>query len=220
MKKYILAIAFGFSSLAAFAQEPAGNNVIKIAPLGLFNKVRLQYEHAFSNSMAANITGTAHYGFLFQGLKAEPGLKFYTSGTAPEGFYFQIKANGGAYTSILPYVYVKEVYDPEGNPVVLEDDGSEATVKLSRKFVSGGGGAGVGYQTFAGKKNNIALDFYLGVNYSSYKKDLRTEFREKTTDDNGNTVYTTYMPDVGIYVWYLTGPGSVINSSVSIGYVF
>src|SRR5688500_1422118 len=121
MKKYILAFAFACSSIAAFAQDQSlGRNVVKIAPLGLFNKVRLQYEHALGNSVSANLTGTAHYGFVFQGVKVEPGIKFYTSGTAPEGFYFQVKANGGAYNSIIPYIYVKEVYDPEGNLILME----------------------------------------------------------------------------------------------------
>jgi hypothetical protein len=217
MKKIAFIAAFMLVSLTISAQEPVGNNIIKISPLGLVNKVRLHYEHAFGNTVSGGLTGSAYYGWIFQGVKAEPFGRLYTSGTAPEGFYLQGKINGGAFSSKFPFIYVKEVYNPQGELMFEEAD---AKIRLNRNFTTVGGGAGLGYQKLAGKKKNIAIDFYVGANYNTYPTDLRTEFREKTFDESGNTVYTTYFPDYGVYVWYLTGPGSVINSSFAVGYVF
>lgn len=67
-------------------------------------------------------------------------------------------------------------------------------------FASFGGGAALGYQVLRGKSKRWTIDMNLGI-------------KAITFDDGGVT-------DSSRRTWYLTGPGSIVDGLISIGYRF
>lgn len=217
MKKITMAAVLCFMLAGqVLAQDVLPRNVLKIAPLGTVNKIRLGYERVVSHSASGGAVASLYYG-VFPGLKVEPYLRIYFGNTAPEGFYMQGKGSIGFFNSMIPFVETREVYNAAGE---FQFEESGINLELQNDFTTTGAGFGVGYQTLLGNQKNISIDVQAGLNYNTFPYERDEKIRETTFDADGNRIVTTRTPRAAAFIWNTTGPGSYFNGMFTIGYAF
>lgn len=150
MKKMYLLL----SAIAAllFFDVSAQENIIRVSPLAFAKfKAKVHYERVLSPQFTAGAIGSGFFG-IYPGARIEPFARFYVSGEAPSGFYFQGKGH----------------YSMNSISVTATDNnGNQSTYEHS--FDEWGGSGCFGWQLLAGKKDNIVLDFFTGYRYSSLR---------------------------------------------------
>jgi hypothetical protein len=195
MKKFLL-IFFILSSFASYSQSiddkfvhfnPSKNNNLTISPFGFINKIRLKYELSTSNHLSIGGYFSGYYG-SFKGFQIAPLMRYYLIDFAPEGFYIEGKILFSRY-NVWDYEN-KETYT---NPFLLHS------------FRSMGLGGGIGYQYIAGRKNNLVVDFNLGLKIMSPAFTRRSNIAKSGLDN--------------LY-YYTLGPGSLFDGHLGIGYLF
>jgi hypothetical protein len=194
---------FIFSVFAAQAQE--SKNILKIAPLGVLTKVKLQYERAIGEKSAFLLTPSLQYG-LFSGYKAEATYRRYYADKKLKGFYWNIKIGGISVNADMNYNF-----DSSGE---LDDDfwwmsSSSETVEKDYKTLSSlGGGAGIGWQYFAGKKKRLCFNFGADFQYYPLSTTSKAYLNASTFSDNWTNI------------WYFSGPGAVFSPYFLMGIAF
>ena len=196
--------------------EPAPyKNVLRIAPLGFINKVRVHYERVLGTSVSAGLIGTGYYG-LYSGVKAEPFIRLYFSEKgAPRGFYIQGKMSYGSYSADLCHDFDA---DGSGDGWDWDDDRrSDPNAKLAAdldddcetiSFSTIGADLGIGAQGFIGKKKRTSLDFCISLQYNR----LPDSFLDQTNK--------TGFRDDWKNAWYIAHAGAVFAPMFSIGRSF
>ena len=147
MKRSILtfiAMIIAGSSMVSMAQT----NVITLAPLGIVNKFRVKYECKLTDNITVGAFANCYYG-VYKGFRADPFIRIYTSGKAPQGFYLQAKACIGSFSKNVQY------------------SNSTDTTSIKRTWLTYGGGMACGYQCLLGK-SKIPLDIMFGFAYSPF----------------------------------------------------
>jgi len=191
MKKIALSF-FLVVSLYSFAQnEFEKENIFSFAPGGFVNKIRLKFEQAYTKSASFGSHINIYY-LLYKGVMIEPFYRYYFSATAPVGIYAQLKASAGFFMSKIDYTY--------------EDNFFSDTKEVRHIFPAYGGGMAAGYQWQTTKSKLI--DVYVGYRIIPF---LAPTYK----NIDGFTYNTSY----GI-LWYITGPGSILNCHVGLGYYF
>ena len=132
------------SSMVSMAQT----NVITLAPLGIVNKFRVKYECKLTDNITVGAFANCYYG-VYKGFRADPFIRIYTSGKAPQGFYLQAKACIGSFSKNVQY------------------SNSTDTTSIKRTWLTYGGGMACGYQCLLGK-SKIPLDIMFGFAYSPF----------------------------------------------------
>jgi hypothetical protein len=194
LKKIAVIFLFLLFTIKLWAIEPDSivyRDNISIAPLTLYGKIHITYEHLISEHFSAGIGLHYYYpqfildALFFETFKADLYCRFYTGkDKVGYGFYLQPQASGGV------------EYD---NPDDLYNR-SAGTFKLYN--YTGGVGFCVGYKFFVFKKlaqTHIPVDFSLGMQY--YRFPVITN-------------------DIIILPWYFFGPGSLVLCRLSVGYAF
>lgn len=135
-------------SIHCQAQDSAVKHIIRLAPTGLIDKIRLHYEYVAGQRMTFGTIGTYYYpNNIFPGIKGEIYLRIYFAPKAPEGWYFQPAIAAGLHQF------------------------NSTTLKLSNSFEAKGGTASIGFQTLMGKKKSIPMDFNIGVQLYGFSND-------------------------------------------------
>jgi hypothetical protein len=192
IKKCIIVITFFAISFSIFAQK----QLITFSPMGFVDKLRVKYERSSSDNVSLGSFINIYYAG-FKGIRLDPFIRFYPAGKAPKGFYIQAKAIVGVFYSKIEYDFDQIV-------------GTDTTTLVSNKsetFLTYGAGLGLGHQFLMGK-SEVPLDIFLGFQYSKFGAP------ESVIIDNNR--YET-MDDA---VWYMTGPGSILNMNFGIGFSF
>jgi hypothetical protein len=178
-------------------QATVSRHHVKIAPLGLLLKLRVQYEKSLSSRFSAGAIFTNHYSYMnFSGLRVEPFLRLYPGGHSfdgiPVGFYLQGKVSYGRLR-----VVTERIEDPVAQTVEI----------VSRKgFNSFGVGGAVGYQTMLHKKSRITLDVMGGLQAYS-KPEWVDQYNKRVGWEGGSSE------------WALTA-GAILNPSITLGKAF
>lgn len=189
--RLLLLISIGiltFSTCIVSAQDNKGD-LIKL-DLGIFNKIRVGYEHPITNAFSAGANVDFYYG-SFPGFKLEPFGRFYPGGQSPSGLYGQIRFLYGSFNKNFIY------YDNSDNMNILIQKSSISSL---------GGGLDLGYQWLSGRNENIVIDLSIGVQIMNDVNNSITE---------NNIKYST--ANVGFLT---TGPGGIFNPHLMIGYKF
>ena len=164
--------------------------LISVAPIGLINKFRVKYERQINNDFTFGTYFNYYWG-LYKGVRIDPIFRFYLGDEAPEGVYLQAKLVIGYFKN--PFTY----YNDQG---VYQD---------GYWFGNGGAGVNIGYQTLTGKSNNWVIDINVGFKIVS-----------PVGNPNDYTYDGTDVNAIENGIWYLTGPGSIFDGHIGIGYVF
>jgi hypothetical protein len=130
------------------------------------------------------------YYASFPGVQLAPIARFYFKKQAPEGLYAQAKVVAGLF---------QNEYLASGN------------VKKKQTFFNTGAGIALGYQLLWGKDNRWSIDLNMGAKFVG---------SVPTPDDIAEGVEGNLGKVVDIASWHLTGPGSIFDGLVSIGYRF
>lgn len=215
---YPLAFLLILGGPAAAAQDagfPLGLTV-RVAPLGVVNKARGHAELGLGPQVGVGVVGSYYYAGNFQGTKLEPYARFYFSRQRfGHGFYGQVKLSTGRYTSNFEYNRTVTTYRADG---FLDDLRIENPYgRVRRSFRSTGGGAGAGYQFRAGRSSRFVIDVYAGLQFLPLPADIG-DHTTTSTDASGRRTVTDWTTFDDVELWYLTGPGSVLNGMVSVGY--
>jgi len=127
--------------------------VIKIAPSGITNKIRICYDRKINdNSSYGIIVSYYHPLSLYQGFKIEPYIRQYLSKVAPEGWYIQENiALGNVF------------YFTNLGSFTKSENGSAASGPVN--LFCAGAGFNTGYQWIMGKKKDFAVDLSFGMQY-------------------------------------------------------
>lgn len=213
--KYFLLLAMLVGCLSLHAQNNTKNtapkkeavsesenpsNVITVA-IGLTNKVRLKYEHAFTDHISLTVTGSGYYGF-FPGVLGAVGARFYLSGQqAPEGFFVSPRLHVG-YFSLDTWETNNRTYE-----------------FTQSNFTTLGGGFQVGYQVLFGNRNNISLDLALGFKYLPMPSSIQFKSVYGSTDPDILQYYNDDLDGMR-WIWRLTGPGSYMDGTIAFGFAF
>ena len=145
MKRLLITICIVMTFTAIHSQEKS--NLIKL-DIGLFNKVRLGYEHPLNEKFSIGGVVNAYYG-MFPGIKIEPFARYYFGSECPSGLYAQARFLYGNFHYY--YYYYTSNYDP-------------FNIKQNKEVVNTmGGGLDLGYQWLSGKNKNIIVDISLGI---------------------------------------------------------
>jgi hypothetical protein len=178
------------------ADKPA--NVFTLA-IGITNKGRLKYEHAFSDLLSLSITGSGYYGW-FPGFLAAVGPRFYLSSEgAPEGFFVSPRVHVGYFRF--------DTWNSWGRNNYWSSD----------NFVTAGGGFQMGYQFLLGKKKNIVIDLAGGFKYLPIPRNLKVRYNSNNSS-SGSFDDEDYQ---GVRaIWLLTGPGSLWDATIGFGFAF
>lgn len=190
--KLIIIVSLFVISLSVCAQT----QVITFAPLGFINKFRAKYEKPLNDNLSVGTYLNAYYA-VFKGVRLDPFARLYPGGKAPKGFYLQGKLVVGYFNSKIEYEY--EQITPTDTLTLKEPQW--------KSFPTFGGGLGLGYQFLIGK-SEFPIDLYLGFQYSKFtapQSIIKDNMRYETLDDA---------------LWYLTGPGSLLNMNFGIGFSF
>ena len=220
-KRYLLPLLLSAGS-AALAQEiPAPEHLpavftLRLNALGFINKARAQAEVTLG-AVGLGAVGTYYYAGSFTGPKAEGYLRFYTGRRLAEGFYLQAKGGVGRYATNPGYDITSITYDSRGFLVTVSTAQNQPIGE--RTFTSAGGGGGLGYQFRLGHGRRFVLDLYGGLQYLPLPRNIEGFSRTTATPGGGRTTVEYDSFDVGTE-WYLLGPGSILNSMVSVGYTF
>ena len=129
---------------------------------------------------------------MFDGVRMDPFIRLYLGNEAPKGIYLQAKVVVGYLNNSLVYT------DVDGNTI----DGNW--------FASGGAGINIGYQALTGKSENWVIDINIG-----FKLVTPVTGSKDITTSGGNNAYAAENA-----IWYLSGPGSVFDGHIGIGYRF
>ena len=219
MKTFVAAALVLLCPVVASAQSAevpnSDKNVLRIAPLGFINKVRVHYERVLGKQVSIGLIGTSYYG-LYAGLKAEPFIMLYFSEKgAPRGFYLQGKMSYGSYSANLCHDF-----DGDGDADGWDwDDRHAAPASTSSadlgadcegdvSFTTIGADIGIGAQGFIGKKKRTSIDFSVSLQYNP----LPDSFREKIDA-------TAYSKDWK-NAWYIAHGGAVVAPMLSVGRSF
>ncbi|MFQ3575584.1 MAG: hypothetical protein SNJ77_04020 [Cytophagales bacterium] len=200
---FLFLLVFGVSCLG-FSQSLGKSpimpkNVLKAFPIGFINKAKFGYEYAPNQNMTVGFNMALYY-MLFKGVTLGPTLRLYFTGTAPHGLFFQLQAHYFSTSTNISLTYDL-------------GSGTRVTRNFTRSASGVGGGFGLGYQFLMGANGNVSLDLMAGLKYLPVPEGA---FYVKDTDTFGNTIgEIDYTP-----FWYLTGPGSIINCHISVGYAF
>jgi hypothetical protein len=189
-------------SLNGFAQENHEfKSVFGVSPFRLWNGLRLKYERVLTPKVTYGGILTGYYGST-PGIQLAPIARYYFKGTAPEGFYAQAKIVGSFQSRNITVDIYDRPYDGfwgSANRIATED--------RKQTFTSFGAGLAAGYQLLWGKNSRWSVDINLGVKFVGNIPEPTLKENEKTLD----------LDNLG---WYLTGPGSIVDGLVSIGYRF
>jgi len=196
LNKLVIIIGFFALTYTSFSQT----QLITFAPMGLVNKFRVKYEYALNENLSAGTYFNGYY-MIFKGVRLDPFVRLYPTGSAPKGFYIQVKAVVGYFNSNFAYDYS---YHTQVNG---KDTTITLTEKRSKSFPTYGAGLGIGYQFLVGK-HKMPIDLFLGFQYS--------KFTAPQTVLKDGVEYTT-ADDV---IWCFTGPGSFLNANFGIGFSF
>lgn len=218
---YPLAVGLVCCGLSAPAQDggsfPLGLTV-RVNPLGVVNKARGQAELGLGPQLGLGVVGSYYYAGNFRGPKLEPYARFYFSRRRfGHGFYGQVKLSTGRYTSNFEYDRTITTYRPDGFLDKVEIQMPYGRVRQT--FSSTGGGAGAGYQFRAGRSSRFVIDVYAGLQFLPLPEEVGDR-TITTTDATGRRTVVDWSTFDDTELWYLTGPGSVLNGMVSVGYTF
>jgi len=165
--------------------------IFSVAPIGLINKFRVKYEIQLNNAFSTGSFFNYYWG-LFKGVRMDPFVRLYLGDESPKGIYIQAKFVVGYLNNSLVYT------DINGNKI----DGDW--------FTNGGAGINVGYQTLTGKNENWVIDINIG-----FKLVTPVTGSQNITTSGGNDAYVAENA-----IWYLSGPGSIFDGHIGIGYRF
>lgn len=180
-------------SAGAAAQDTVHRPVvISYAPAGFVNKIRFKSEFPVSSRVSTGAFVSLYY-FTFRGPEVEPYLRWYVSEDYPEGFYVQLKASAGYYSSRMEFTH-------------MVSDSLTMTVKQTHSFPAFGAGIAFGYQ-YVTRKQRL-FDFFAG-----YKN---VPFAGPDHIFENGMAYRTDSD----FLWYAIGPGSYFNGHFGIGYSF
>jgi hypothetical protein len=208
MKKTILLLMlvswFSISLLAQTEekQSQAFKDVVGVSPLRLWNGLRIKYERVLTPKITCGGILTGYYG-LYPGVQLAPVARFYFKGKAPEGFYLQAKIVSGFFQSS----YIDVVLDESGNPV-KKRNGDNIYEDRKQLFSNFGAGIAAGYQFLWGTNNSWSVDINLGLKVVG-----------NVPESNESDIWKI-QSFVDSITWYLTGPGSIVDGLISIGYRF
>lgn len=217
MKTFLAAALLLCCTSAAFAQTPEtpeyDKNVVRIAPLGFINKVRLHYERVLSPGVSIGVIGTGYYG-LYDGLKAEPFVRLYFSEKgAPRGFYLQGKMSYGSYGADLCYDFDADGgdsdwdWDRHAAPTASGADlDQECQGEVS--FTTIGADIGIGAQGFIGKKKQTSIDFSVSLQYNPLPDNIVDKIEHTGQSKDWKNA------------WYITHGGAVFAPMLSVGRSF
>jgi hypothetical protein len=202
MKKYFLLLMLTMLTCGISAQENQEfKNVVSVSPFRIWNGLRIKYERPLNEKLTYGGILTGYYG-SYPGVQLAPIARYYFKGSAPEGFYAQAKIVGGFYSRSISVDIYDRPYDGllgRANHIGEED--------RTQTFTSFGVGIAAGYQLFWGKNNRWSIDINLGVK-------LTNAIPDPTLKDNENVI------SIDNAAWLLTGPGSIVDGLISIGYRF
>ena len=189
MKKLLFFVFVIFYISNVEAQRNKGD-LIKL-DLGIFNKLRVGYEHPVSDAFSAGGNANFYYG-SFPGFKIEPFGRYYFGSECPSGLYAQARFLFGIFNKEFIYYRL----------------GDELDISFAKKtsLTSMGGGLDLGYQWLSGKDKNIVIDLSLGV---QVMQDLNNSIVQ-----NGAKYSTANVSYLSI------GPGAIFNPHLMIGYRF
>jgi hypothetical protein len=206
MKKISLFMVVCLFSLSLFAQTEEKqtkefNSVVSVSPFRLLTGLRIKYERVLTPKITYGGILTGYYG-SYPGVQLAPIARYYFKEKAPEGFYAQVKIAAGFFQSS----YSDVVLDSNGVPQNEYEDKKQS-------FTNFGAGIAAGYQLLWGKNNKWSIDINLGVKFVGnvpkpelYADDWISQSGVESAVDNT--------------VWYFTGPGSIVDGLISIGYRF
>lgn len=168
------------------------NLVVGISPIKLlYDGLRIKLEKPMNEKVTYGVLLTGYYKY-YPGVQLAPFARFYFKKRAPEGFYAQAKIVGGYYKSSYSY------YDDDFN-----------YIEKNEYFTSFGGGIAVGYQLLWGNNDRWTIDVNLGIKAVGSPPQY-----------SGNSFGGSLMSAGNSIGWYATGPGSIIDGLVSVGYRF
>ena len=205
------------STVPAGAYRPHPVLTVRVNPLGFINKARAQAELTLG-PVGLGVVGSYYYAGNFTGPKGEAYARYYTSRRLAEGFYVQAKVGGGHYATSPTYTYTETRYDSRGflQNRTTDDNYAPGT----QRFISGGGGGGVGYQFRLGAGRRVVLDAYVGLQYLPLPEGLESRTSTVLAASGDRLVTRLDNNTFQETEWYGLGPGAVFNSMLSIGYTF
>jgi hypothetical protein len=207
MKKYFFLMMVCLFSLSMFAQveekqSQEFNSVVGVSPFRLWNGLRLKYERVLTPKITYGGVLTGYFG-SYPGVQLAPNVRYYFKGGAPEGFYAQAKVVCGLFFRDITV----DVYD-EPYRGWLSGQYPIKTEDRRQSYTNFGAGIAAGYQLFWGKDNRWSIDINLGVKIVS-------TIPEPNLKDTENVAI-----NIDNAAWLLTGPGSIADGLISIGYRF
>jgi len=138
---FIIGIVFSFSNL--FSQQFTGSIT---ASYGYLNeKIRLQYEHPFTNRLTTGLN-INYYLVNWKGPLFEPMFRFYGKSGNEEGYFGQVKVGYGNLTT----AYSKD----------------EETFVINKRMNTFGVGLGYGYKYLF--DDRFVIESFLGLRYYTY----------------------------------------------------
>lgn len=127
--------------------EKNRKHLFTLAPLGLVQKVKVNYEYVLTSRTSIGIN-TAFYHTVMPGVQINPYFRLYFASKAPKGFYFQ------GQTGIYRHEIVRDYF--------YNLDSKES---WNKPFGAVGLGAGVGHQWLTGRSKRFVITIMAGVKY-------------------------------------------------------
>jgi len=195
------------ASTSSTIEQPTistGKNILTFAPLGIGNKLRFRFERVVGKSLTLGAQLSLFYG-SYPGVQAVAVGRFYFADkAAPFGLY--LMGQGGAAYHTATTVEYKNTYVPSST------GGRYIEVKSTSTLCTVGAviGGAIGYQGALDKKKRWVTDIYLGFKGTIMSEDLN-KIDVLLGGSSSNVQGTT---------WALTGPGSIINCGINLGYRF
>jgi hypothetical protein len=204
----VLAFLFCFGQ-AAFSQTTGApsastykKNVITFHPIGVVNKVRLKYEYAVAPNISIGAIGSAYYG-IYPGIQVSPFLRYYFDAEAPHGLYLQGSVPISVHNLTYGEGYDYLAYDPFSGAFYV----ASSYKPREENFATAGLGLGLGYQIMTGKRKGIVIDIMIGAKFM-------IDAPEPVYPDFDGYNYTS------VDTWNATGPGSLFNGMLGVGFAF
>jgi hypothetical protein len=174
--------------------------VIKFHPSWIFSKIRFQYESVRNEKISIGLLASLHYAW-FKGFQIGPMAKLYIGKKeAPNGTYLQVQSQFFSMSCTHTFY-------------VMYTNFFEEFVQQTKKASGVGFGFGFGKQWIFGSKNNFVIDAMIGLKYHR----IPTHAFYFSYVDKNEIFHENLLPKV---IWYLTGPGSLLNNHLAIGYLF
>ncbi|MEK6615254.1 MAG: hypothetical protein AABZ32_03955 [Bacteroidota bacterium] len=194
-----------------------------MSAISLIQNAKLYYERKISDNSTIGLIVSAYYLNPVFGIKIEPTFRFYFKANAPEGWYIHPNLSVGYFRT--KETFTRRHYTYDANNILINTEIDEYNKEVY--FTPVGFTLKAGHQNYFGKNKRFVFDYNFGLQYFPYNYYSRIDEQTEYYDNNGNknVVETSHggirdaIP-VNSLIWYFFGAGSVLNSNISIGYVF